>query len=155
MKLRILPHSQNLRMKIQFSPRVFPKNTLNSLVKIEFSCEDSESVEVLRQYMTISIHVRLKLTHMLKSNTKKNKNNLKTAFATQAGFFCRHLPLFWFILSGNPVWHYWKTLFGFLHKKEGGVLESFMGRFWTSVFRLEPISEPFLEIQTDWIISQP
>ena len=36
------PHS---RMKIPFSPRVFPKNTLNGLVKIEFSYEDSESVE--------------------------------------------------------------------------------------------------------------
>ena len=37
--------TQNLRMKIQFSPSHFPKTTLNGLMKIEFSYEDSESVE--------------------------------------------------------------------------------------------------------------
>ena len=41
----IFESRKNPRMKIQFSPRVFSKNTLNGLVKIEFSYEDSESVE--------------------------------------------------------------------------------------------------------------
>ena len=36
LKLRILPHSQNLRMKIQFSPSHFPKTTLNNGIIDQF-----------------------------------------------------------------------------------------------------------------------
>ena len=45
MKLRIIPHSQNLRMKIQFSPSHSACFWEKHVVKIEFSYEDSESVE--------------------------------------------------------------------------------------------------------------